>query len=273
VAAPVCAACGVQTAGDPPAVCPICADERQYVGVGGHGGQQWLTVESLAVDHHNVVGEEEPGLYGLVTRPHFGIGQRALLVQGPDGGLLWDCVSLVDDHAVQALEVLGGAAAVALSHPHFYASCVQWSEVLGGVPIYVHEDDATWVQRPSDRYRFWSGDEVEPVPGVRLLHLGGHFPGSAVAHWPGGADGAGVLLSSDTVQVVPDRRHVSVMWSYPNQVPVSRATLEAMAGRLARVAYDRIYGAFPGTVVRRGAEAAVARSFRRYAEHLRDDRR
>jgi glyoxylase-like metal-dependent hydrolase (beta-lactamase superfamily II) len=259
----------VQAAGGPaPAVCAICADERQMVGVGGHGGQRWTTVEALAADHHNEVAEEEPGLVGLVTRPRLGIGQRALLVRGPAGNLLWDCLGLVDDATVETLQELGGVAAIALSHPHFYGACVEWSERFGGVPVYVHEDDARWRQRPSSRYRLWSGDEVEPVPGLRLLRLGGHFPGSAVVYWPEGAEGRGVLLTSDTIQVVPDRRHVSVMWSYPNLVPVGEATLVAMARRLEGLAFDRIYGAFPGTVVRRDAPAAVARSFARYARHL-----
>ncbi len=254
--------------GPVPATCAVCADERQFVGVGGHGGQQWATMDELAVDHRTEVAEEEPGLVGLVNRPRLGIGQRALLVRTPAGNLLWDCLALVDDATVDVLEELGGVAAIALSHPHFYGACIEWSARLGGAPVYVHADDAGWAQRPGDAYRFWTGDEVEPFPGVRLLRLGGHFPGSSAVHWPAGAGGRGVLLTSDTIQVVPDRRFVSVMWSYPNQVPVDLATLDAMAARLDDLAYDRIYGAFPGTVVRSGGKEAVARSFARYARHL-----
>ena len=259
----------MQAAGGPaPAACAICADERQFVGVGGHGGQRWATPAELSADHRNEVAEEEPGLVGLVTRPPLGIGQRALLVRHPAGNLLWDCLALVDDATVDTLQELGGVRAIALSHPHFYGACVEWSERLGGAPVYVHEDDAGWVQRPSAAYRFWAGDEVDPVPGLRLLRLGGHFPGSSAVLWPDGAGGRGALLSSDTVQVVRDRRFVSVMWSYPNQVPVGSATLDAMASRLEGLAFDRIYGAFPGTVVRTGGKEAVTRSFARYRRHI-----
>jgi len=259
----------VQAAEGPaPAACAICADERQFVGVGGHGGQRWATMAELAGDHRNEVAEEEPGLVGLVTRPRRGIGQRSLLVRTPAGNLLWDCLGVLDDTTVEVLADLGGVAAIALSHPHFYGACVEWSERFGGPPIYIHEEDAGWVQRPSDAYRFWAGDEVEPVPGVRLLRLGGHFPGSSAVLWPEGAGGRGALLSSDTVQVVPDRRFVSVMWSYPNHVPVAAATLDAMANRLESLAFDRIYGAFPGTVVPTGGKEAVTRSFARYRRHL-----
>jgi glyoxylase-like metal-dependent hydrolase (beta-lactamase superfamily II) len=260
----------VQVADGPaPAACAICADERQFVGVGGHGGQRWAAMDELAADHRTEVAEEEPGLVGLVTRPRLGIGQRALLVRTPAGNLLWDCLGLVDDGTVGVLEELGGVAAIALSHPHFYGACIEWSDRLGGAPVFVHGDDARWVQRHGEAYQFWTGDQTEPVPGLRLLRLGGHFPGSSVVHWPAGAGGRGALLTSDTIQVVPDRRFVSVMWSYPNQVPVDVATLDAMADRLADLMYDRIYGAFPGTVVRSGGKEAVARSFARYALHVR----
>jgi glyoxylase-like metal-dependent hydrolase (beta-lactamase superfamily II) len=225
-------------------------------------------MDELAADHRNEVAEEEPGLVGMVTRPKLGIGQRALLVRTPAGNLLWDCLGFVDDASVDVLTELGGVAAVAVSHPHFYGACVAWSERFGSAPIYIHEDDAGWAQRPSDAYRFWPGDEVEPVPGLRLLRLGGHFPGSSVVLWPNGAGGRGALLSSDTVQVVPDRRYLSVMWSYPNFVPVDAATLDAMASRLEGLAFDRIYGAFSGAVVRTGGKEAVTRSFARYRRHL-----
>jgi glyoxylase-like metal-dependent hydrolase (beta-lactamase superfamily II) len=254
--------------GPAPAACAICADDRQFVGVGGHDGQRWVTMSELAADHRNDVVEEEPGLVGVVTRPRLGIGQRALVVRRPGGNLLWDCLSVVDDRTVDTLRDLGGVATIALSHPHFYGACVEWSERFGGAPIYIHEDDASWAQRPSATYRFWAGEEVAPVPGLRLLRLGGHFPGSSAVLWPDGAGGRGVLLSSDTLQVVPDRRFVSVMWSYPNHVPVDLATLDAIASRLDGLAFDRIYGAFPGNVVRSGGKEAVTRSFARYRRHL-----
>ena len=40
-------------------------------------------------------------------------------------------------------------------------------------------------------------------------------------HWAGGARGRGALLAGDIIQVVPDRKHVSFMYSYPNYVPLA----------------------------------------------------
>jgi hypothetical protein len=46
----------------------------------------------------------------------------------------------------------------AISHPHFYASMVEWSEALGGVAILLHVADRELVQKPSPHIKFWRGD-------------------------------------------------------------------------------------------------------------------
>src|SRR5262245_53773644 len=93
----VCVTCGVQYAETeaPPSSCPICEDERQYV---GWGGQQWTTLpEMVAKGYRNVLRDEDPGLTSITTVSAFGIGQQALLVQGPAGNVLWDCISFLED--------------------------------------------------------------------------------------------------------------------------------------------------------------------------------
>ena len=69
----ICATCGVQypDTAQPPAACPICEDERQYV---GWGGQRWTTTAELGRDHAVVLREEEPGLTGVGVEPTFAIG-------------------------------------------------------------------------------------------------------------------------------------------------------------------------------------------------------
>src|SRR5579871_4862511 len=91
----ICTTCGTEYAdsAEPPVRCLICEDERQYVGLQGH---QWTTLEYLSADHHNRVELEEPDLTSMVTEPKFGIGERAFVVQTPQGNLMWDCISLVD---------------------------------------------------------------------------------------------------------------------------------------------------------------------------------
>jgi len=262
----ICVTCGVQftPAPRPPARCPVCEDGRQYV---GRGGQRWTTLEALRAEHRNRFEEEEPGLTGIGTEPSFAIGQRALLVRTPEGNLLWDCVTLLDEDTVRAVRELGGLAAVAISHPHYYSSMVEWGRVFGA-PVHLHEADRRWVMRPDPALRFWSGDSLALFGGLRLLRLGGHFPGATVCLWPGGAGGSGALLAGDVLQVVPDRRYVSFMYSYPNLVPLPASVVARIASRVAGLRFDRIHGAWWGRVVERDGRAAVARSAERYLAAL-----
>jgi hypothetical protein len=242
-------------------------DERQYV---GWGGQQWTTMSRLAGDHAVVVREEEPGLFGVGVEPAIAIGQRALLVCTPGGNVLWDCISLLDDAARARIAELGGISAVCMSHPHFYAANVEFAEAFDA-RILIPRADRQWVQRPSSRIEFFD-DQAEPVPGLTLVRIGGHFDGAAVLHWPAGSDGRGVLLTGDTITVVQDRDWVSFMWSYPNLIPLDEATVLDIARRTEGFAFDRVYGGWWGRVVVQDGAAAVRRSADRYIARLRGQR-
>ena len=87
----ICVTCGTQFAESPqpPAHCPICSDERQYIGA---NGQEWTTLDALRADRKMVIEPQEPNLHRLKPEPKIGIGQYAYLVQTPNGNVLWDCV-------------------------------------------------------------------------------------------------------------------------------------------------------------------------------------
>jgi hypothetical protein len=259
----LCVTCGTQfceTAG-PPERCPVCEDERQYV---GWDGQRWTTLEEMQGKFRNAIQEEEAGLCSVHTQPKIGIGQRAFLVRTPQGNLLFDCVPLLDGATVAAVGALGGVAAVAVSHPHYYTAMVEWSHAFGHAPIHLHRADERWVMRPDPAVRFWEGGTKALFGGLTLVNTGGHFEGFQVLHWPGGADGKGVLLSGDQPQVCQDRRWVSFMYSYPNLIPLPAPAIRRIAAALRPLAFDRLYGAFPGLTVPAGAKAAVERSADRY---------
>ncbi len=264
----MCRTCGVErTAGvDESAICPICSDDRQYV---RPSGQRWTSLEELSAEgHKGELTEVEPGLAGISIEPSVGIGQRALLVRTAGGNLLWDATGYVDDDLVARVGELGGVAAVAASHPHMFGVQVEWSRRFGGVPVYVQALDREWVQREDPAVTSWE-DEVEVLPGVRLVRIGGHFPGSAVAHFVG-ADGRGVLLSGDTVACTPDERWVSFMRSFPNKIPLSAAVVAKVAERVLRLDFDRLYDNFGGRVTS-DASAWVRRSADRYMAWVRGD--
>lgn len=227
-------------------------------------GQQWTTHDKLRLTNRNSIRFEGPGLTGIGVEPHFAIGQRALLLRTQKGNVLWDCVPLLDPALVEMVKALGGVSAVAISHPHYYASMVDWSRAFGDVPIHLHAADRQWVMRPDESIEFWDGETKPLGDGLTLVRCGGHFEGGTVLHWQGGADGEGALLTGDIIQVVADRRHVSFMYSYPNHVPLSAAAVGRIVRAVEPFEYERVYGAFWDTVIDRGGKAAVARSAERY---------
>jgi glyoxylase-like metal-dependent hydrolase (beta-lactamase superfamily II) len=259
----ICTTCGTQYADSdqPPAACTICQDERQYVKA---TGQQWTTLDKLRLTNRNSIRFEESGLIGIGIDPHFAIGQRALFLRTPKAHVLWDCLPLLDPAVVEAIKALGGISAIAVSHPHYYSSMAEWSRAFGGVPIYLHAADRQWIMRPDKAIVFWEGDTRTLAGGLTLVRCGGHFEGGTVLHWEGGAEGRGALLSGDIIQVVPDRKHVSFMWSYPNFVPLSASAIERIVKAVEPFEYDRVYGAFWDMVIGRDGQTVVKRSAERY---------
>jgi len=264
---PICRTCGVQY-GAPRADCPICEDERQYV---GWDGQRWTTLAELrAAGHRAKVAEEGPGIIGIGAEPPTAIGQRALLVRTPAGNVLWDAITYLDDDLAARVRELGGISAIAISHPHFYGSMVEWAHAFGA-PIHIHEADRAWVARPDDSVVFWSGETKEIGEGLTLVNAGVHFEGGQILHWRDGEEGRGALLSGDIFTVVQDRRHVSFMYSYPNLIPERPRVIRRALRLLEPYPFERVYGAWWGRVVRSDGGEAVRRSADRYLEHALDD--
>jgi hypothetical protein len=68
--------------------------------------------------------------------------------------------------------------------------------------------------------------------------------------------------------VIPDRTHVSFMWSYPNLVPLPAAEVERIAAALEPWPFERILGAWWDRLVPAGGSEVVRRSAARYAAAL-----
>src|ERR1700681_4266482 len=63
---PICRTCGIQYA-EPRSDCPVCLDERQYV---GWDGQEWTTLAALsAAGHRARIAAEGPGGTGVGADP------------------------------------------------------------------------------------------------------------------------------------------------------------------------------------------------------------
>jgi glyoxylase-like metal-dependent hydrolase (beta-lactamase superfamily II) len=262
----ICSTCGTQFAEteQPPARCPICEDERQYV---PPPGQKWTTLEQLWGNHRNSWRKYEPGLFGIGTEPEFAIGQRALLLQTNEGNFLWDCISLLDDATIALVQSLGGLRGIAISHPHYYSTMVEWSRAFGDAPIHLHTADREWVMQSDESIRFWDGETNELAPGLTLHRCGGHFPGGTILHWEAGAEGKGALLTGDILAVMPDGM-LSFMFSYPNAIPLPDSAVAAIGEKVAPLVFDRIYGAFWERVVPENGSEIARRSVARYRQAI-----
>jgi len=265
----ICVTCGTQFAESDkaPARCPICDEPRQFV---PPSGQAWTTLEALARGHCNAFREHEPSLIGIGTVPAFAIGQRALLLMTEQGNILWDCISLLDAATVALVKGLGGLVGIAISHPHYYSSMVEWAHAFDA-PIHLHAGDRQWVMREDPAIKFWDGDTLSLGRGLTLIRCGGHFAGGTVLHWAQGGAGRGTLLSGDIVQVIPDRKFVTFMRSYPNMIPLSAPAVERIGARLAPYEFDVIHGAWFDRTIPHDGKEIVTRSIARYVAAVRGD--
>ena len=257
----LCATCGVEAADPLPSVCPICDDERQFV---PRDGQAWTTAGELAASGRTiVVAEVEPGLRSLRVEPRTGIGQTCYLVTTEAGNLLFDVPPFIDQASIDAVAQLGGIRAIVASHPHMHGLQAAWSAACGGAHILIPRRDAHWVQRTSPHLELFD-DVAEPVPGLHVRRVGGHFPGSCVVTYRA-QDGALVLLGSDSISPVARTGWVTFMRSFPNYLPLSARAVRGIAERVADLPVERIYGSFGQRLLQDGARA-IRDSAQRYAE-------
>jgi hypothetical protein len=256
----ICTACGTQfpESSQPPAQCMICEEERQYVPA---RGQSWTTLEALAKSHLNSFRQYEKGIIGLGAG--FAIGQRALLLRTEAGNILWDCVATLDDATVTMIEGLGGIDAIAISHPHFYTTMVEWARAFAA-RIHLHAADKEWIVRKDPAIELWDGETKELWDGVTLVRCGGHFEGGQVLHWAGGAGGRGVVCAGDVLTVAQDRKWLSFMRSYPNFIPLSARTVEHIGQAMQPFAFDTLYGHYFDRVIEKGAKQVLEKSVARY---------
>jgi glyoxylase-like metal-dependent hydrolase (beta-lactamase superfamily II) len=261
ITAYICNTCGVQyePSIETPIDCKICRDERQYVNA---NGQSWTSLPSINQRYKNIIEKVRDDLYALYTTPSFGIGQRAHLLLTPHGNILWDCISNIDESTVTIINLLGGIRAIAISHPHYYSTMAEWSQKFGNVPVYIHAKDRDWLTRRDFNLVLWEEEELELWPQLNLINCGGHFDGGTILHHD---IEDGKLLVGDVIQVCPDRKSVSFMYSYPNYIPLSKREILKIQELVSPLHYRYMYGAF-GHYLNDNAAEVTDYSLKRYLQ-------
>ncbi len=228
----ICTACRTQypESAQVPAHCVMCEEERQYV---PPRGQTWTTLDALRQTHTNTFREYEKGIIGIGSTPAFAIGQRALFVHTDKGNILWDCIATLDDATVTMINGLGGIDAIAISHPHFYTTMVEWAHAFRS-RIYLHAADKQWIMRTDPAIELWDGQTKPLWDGVTLVRCGGHFEGGTVLHWAGGAGGRGIVCAGDILTVTTDRSGCRSCGAIRISFLCRRARSSTSAQRLSR---------------------------------------
>jgi glyoxylase-like metal-dependent hydrolase (beta-lactamase superfamily II) len=208
----ICTACGTQFDVDDPSLltrCRICDDPRQFV---PPTGQAFTTLAQLKKEGHQnnwKQFDDDERFWSIWTEPKVAIGQRCILIKTPMGNILWDCITYLDGETIDRINGMGGLAAIVISHPHYYSTHLEWAETFD-CPVYLSWEDKEWLNR-LDRLgkarTFVEGKEEEievrgEKTGVKILKLGGHFPGSLVLL------AFGHLLIADTLVTTPSGKSV-----------------------------------------------------------------
>lgn len=265
----ICATCGTyypENAGapaDPEAIpgstCPICADDRQYIPA---GGQRWTTEQTLLGKHSVKVRLLREDVYEMELTPTFAIGQRALLVLSPHGNILWDCIPLLDEALMAFIKEKGGLKAIALSHPHYYSNMHQWAQTFD-CPIYIHSNDRQWTFGKDEQVNFWEGEELNFWNNMRLINVGGHFPGSSILHVPH-LSMKGTIFTGDTLVLSLHKQHISVMYSYPNRVPLPHREVQRISDLVSKISFDALYSFMKDLDLTENVNEIFKKSMERY---------
>ncbi|UII30703.1 MBL fold metallo-hydrolase [Fulvivirga ulvae] len=256
----ICSTCGTHYTEIPAdGICTICKDDRQYL---PEGGQKWTTPAELDKHHGVRISKVGENIYELVVIPKFAISQRALLVLSAEGNILWDCVPLLNEPAIEFIRSKGGLKAIAFSHPHYYSNMNDWAAAFD-CPVYIHRSDQQWIVNHGPNIRLWSGEEEHLWEGIRIINIGGHFPGSSILHVPN-LSALGTIFSGDTIHLSPSMRHLSVMYSYPNQIPLPRTEMKRIKKRFENIQFDALYGVYGYQNLTVGAREVLHESLERY---------
>ncbi len=257
----ICATCGTQykETVTPIGGCPICNNDRQYVPA---QGQTWTSLPQLRNNYSNTITRINDHLFEIKTTPKFAIGQRAFLILTPGGNILWDCIALLNQPTIEFIKSKGGLKAIVFSHPHYFTTMNEWAAAFD-CPVIIHQSDEEWIFNRGQHISLWAGVQKELWDGISIINIGGHFPGSSILRVPH-FSAEGTIFCGDTFQIAPNKKHISVMYSYPNYIPVPLKEIDRIKQQVASIRFDNIYGAFDNQQILLNGKELLQHSLEKY---------
>ncbi|RGP74751.1 metallo-beta-lactamase family [Fusarium sporotrichioides] len=275
----LCVTCGTQfdiPFDQRPSTCRMCNEPRQFV---PPSGQSWTTLEKLQANHRNEFKQDEYDgrIWSIFSKPQVAIGQRAIFIKTEHGNVLWDCISLLDEETIQFIRSHGGLKAIAISHPHFYSTHLEWAREFD-CPVYLAAQDQEWLNREDTEHRrvLFDGETQDILAGVTMVKLGGHFPGSSILHWNDNiftGDTIGISLSGLNRSHHNKNHQVFFFhYAFPNFIPLGPTAMRLMWKRLRPWDFTAVYSLFFTTTVHEpDVKKIILESMKRQAMHQEND--
>ncbi|KAF7196741.1 hypothetical protein HII31_02111 [Pseudocercospora fuligena] len=273
----VCSTCGTQydtLLDDSTMSCRMCNEPRQFL---PPIGQAWTSLADMQGHYKNQIKQDELDgrIWSIFTQPQFAIGQRAVFLETDEGNILWDCVSFLDQDTIDFIRSRGGLRAIAISHPHFYTTHLAWAKEFD-CPVYLTGTEKAYLNRIDEgEQRIFVDQEVhEILPGVNMIRLGGHFPGSSVLHYDNTVVcsllcqqveetstnayssllGSAILTCSQSGLNLSNhtKEHQVFFFHYaqPNFIPLGPTGMHSMWKRLSKWDFHTLHSLFYGAHVR-----------------------
>ncbi|MCB0745090.1 MAG: MBL fold metallo-hydrolase, partial [Ignavibacteriae bacterium] len=101
--------------------------------------------------------------------------------------------------------------------------------------------DEQWIVNRGNKIDLWQGYEKQLWDGIKIINIGGHFPGSCILHVSSLSENVNVFCG-DTFNISPSLKHISVMYSYPNRIPLSIKEIKRIKILVEKINFDTLYG-------------------------------
>ncbi|QPC60003.1 hypothetical protein HYE67_002234 [Fusarium culmorum] len=145
-------------------------------------------------------------------------------------------------------------------------------------PVYLAAEDQEWLNREDTEYRrvFFDGETQDILPGVTMVKLGGHFPGSSVLHWNNNiftGDTIGISLSGLNRAHHNENHQIFLFhYAFPNYIPLGPTAMRLIWKRLCPWDFTSVYSLFFTTTVHESSvKEIILESMKRQAIHQEND--